>query len=331
MEFPIFEKVLSAVDRLAEPPTIFFGGFGEPLFHPDIVRMVRDAKRKNCRVELITNGVLLEEEMVNKLLRAGLDFLWVSIDGASPETYADVRLGDELPHILENLKYFRKAKHCYTGQTPDLGISFVLMKRNLSDLPNVVSLAFRLDAERIMVTNVLPYSEAMKDEILYSRSMSIWPMRSRRIDLPRFDLTPENIESLREVFAYFQFFRINGSLFSSQYDTCPFVERGSTSVRADGKVSPCLPLLYNHISYLDQTKREIHGCFVGDLLNEDLLDIWRSPEYKRLRERLFEFDFSPCTVCNSCEFPESNVEDCFGSKFPACGGCLWAQGFIRCP
>jgi hypothetical protein len=28
---------------------------------------------------------------------------------------------------------------------------------------------------------------------------------------------------------------------------------------------------------------------------------------------------------------ESNQEDCFGNTFPTCGGCLWAQGFIRCP
>ncbi len=26
-----------------------------------------------------------------------------------------------------------------------------------------------------------------------------------------------------------------------------------------------------------------------------------------------------------------NEEDCFGNTFPTCGGCLWAQGVIRCP
>jgi hypothetical protein len=24
-------------------------------------------------------------------------------------------------------------------------------------------------------------------------------------------------------------------------------------------------------------------------------------------------------------------EDCYGNAFPACGGCLWAQGIIQCP
>ncbi len=36
-------------------------------------------------------------------------------------------------------------------------------------------------------------------------------------------------------------------------------------------------------------------------------------------------------ACNSCEMAIENVEDCFGNVHPTCGGCLWAQGLIRCP
>lgn len=32
-----------------------------------------------------------------------------------------------------------------------------------------------------------------------------------------------------------------------------------------------------------------------------------------------------------CEMSEANEEDCLGNTFPACGGCLWAQGIIQCP
>jgi hypothetical protein len=28
---------------------------------------------------------------------------------------------------------------------------------------------------------------------------------------------------------------------------------------------------------------------------------------------------------------ERYEEDCYGNTFPACGGCLWAQGVIQCP
>jgi dihydroorotate dehydrogenase subfamily 1 len=42
-------------------------------------------------------------------------------------------------------------------------------------------------------------------------------------------------------------------------------------------------------------------------------------------------DGEACTSCGACELMNNNEEDCFGNKFPTCGGCLWAQGVIQCP
>ena len=52
---------------------------------------------------------------------------------------------------------------------PQLGIVFVAMKRNIADLPAVFRLASRPGALNFMVTNVLPYTPDMQDEILYTR------------------------------------------------------------------------------------------------------------------------------------------------------------------
>ena len=112
---------------------------------------------------------------------------------------------------------------------------------------------------------------------------------------------------------------------------CPFIERGSVSVRWDGEVSPCLPLLHTHLGYLDFRPRTSHAYSVGNVSDRGLIELWDDPSYVALRERLQAFDFAPCTVCNSCDMADENLEDCFGSTSPACGGCLWAQGFIQCP
>ena len=114
-------------------------------------------------------------------------------------------------------------------------------------------------------------------------------------------------------------------------DSCPFVSRGSTCIRWDGQVSPCLPLLHAHTSYLETRRRTVAAHTFGSIHEYGLLEIWNSPEYVALRARLEEFDFSPCTACNSCEKADNNHEDCFGNGMPTCGGCLWAQGFIQCP
>ncbi len=53
--------------------------------------------------------------------------------------------------------------------------------------------------------------------------------------------------------------------------------------------------------------------------------------YAEFREKVKTFDYSPCHLCGGCSLLEKNEEDCYGNTFPACGGCLWAQGIIQCP
>jgi MoaA/NifB/PqqE/SkfB family radical SAM enzyme len=114
-------------------------------------------------------------------------------------------------------------------------------------------------------------------------------------------------------------------------NSCPFIEKGSTSVRWDGTVSPCLSLLHTHQYYLDDTPRQSHAHGFGTVHERSLDAAWHDPAYADLRERLYDFSFSPCTSCVSCERASANTADCLGNTHPACGGCLWAQGFIRCP
>src|SRR5574339_1271348 len=97
MSHQTYGRILSGLRDLPEKPEIFFGGYGEPLSHPKIFDMIERAKRQGHRVFLITNGILLTEEVTRKLIELELDMLWVSMDGASPECYTDVRLGDALP------------------------------------------------------------------------------------------------------------------------------------------------------------------------------------------------------------------------------------------
>ena len=66
---------------------------GEPLLHPHIVDMVAAASQLGADTELITNGLLLDEEKAISLIEAGLGRLIVSVDGATPATHAENRTG----------------------------------------------------------------------------------------------------------------------------------------------------------------------------------------------------------------------------------------------
>lgn len=331
MEWRTFSRILDTIRALDRPPTVFFGGLGEPLTHPDFVRMVKDVKRSNVQVEAITNGMLLDESLAHALLDAGLDTLWVSIDGASPECYVDVRREGEWPRVMENLERLRDLKIQRRSETPEIGISFVAMRRNLAELPDLLRLEHRIGARKFLVTNVYPHTPELLDEILYRRSIGE-SLRSRStIRMARMDPERRFAGILENVIQGLYAPRLEGAELLWSADRCPFVARGSTCVRWDGAVSPCLPLLHTHESYLENRLRTVTAHTMGSVEEQSLQEIWMSPEYVGLRQRLEDFDFSPCTACNSCEKADGNQEDCFGNTTPACGGCLWAQGFIQCP
>ncbi len=122
-----------------------------------------------------------------------------------------------------------------------------------------------------------------------------------------------------------------GGRLDETVEVCPFMRRGSTSIRWDGALSPCWPLLYDHFTFLGERRRFVRAYHVGNIRQRTLADLWHDPAYAAFRERLVAFDFAPCVTCNACELASGNEEDCLGNVHPACGGCLWAQGFIQCP
>lgn len=335
MSAETFARVMDAVCGVSPRPTVFFGGFGEPFAHPDLLAMLATAKSAGCPVELITNGTMLGDSTRRELVRIGLDRLWVSIDGATPESYADVRLWNALPQVIEDLAALRDLRLASRSALPRLGIAFVAMKRNIADLPEVIRLGQRLGADRYSVSNVLAHTPEMREQVLYAGSIdteeldpSPW---SPQVSLPRMDIDPRTLGRLVRAEADRRGRTPSGRQGDGRANACPFVEKGSVSVCWDGAISPCLPLLHTHRSYLDFRLRTNHAFALANVNDRGLLEVWDDPAYVELRERLQAFDFAPCTICNSCDMADENLEDCFGSPTPACGGCLWAQGFIQCP
>jgi MoaA/NifB/PqqE/SkfB family radical SAM enzyme len=333
-----FDRVIEGLRDFLPPPTVFFGGLGEPLHHPQIVEMVASAKQLGTHVELITNGTQLSPDLSRKLLEAGIDVLWVSIDGATPESYADIRLGAELPRVIENVtEFYRIVRTEGHGGgcvfiprfTAQLGIEFVAMKRNIGDLPAVLRLGRRLGAKRFMVTNVMPYTAEMREEVLYTRVL--WDSGYPRLSLPRIE---ESEITHGPLCGAMDSLNLTLAMHHPQMavDRCPFIEGGAGAVGWDGSLSPCLPLLHSHVSFpLVERERFSRRWTIGNVTQRSLAELWHAPEHVAFRERVQTFDFSPCTRCGGCELMEKNEEDCFANAFPTCGGCLWAQGVVQCP
>lgn len=338
MDWAVFERILDGIAWVQPRPTVFFGGFGEPLAHPRIAEMITRVKGLGCSVEMISNGILLNEERGMALLQADLDRLWISLDGASPESYSDVRLGASLPKVIANLERLRELR-CLAGYRHDhrpwLGIAFVAMQRNIRDLPAVLSLGTTLGAKFFSISNVLAHTEELNQETLYQRSMgnhaTLRDTQHAVINLPRMDWNDLTAGPLAEVHRRKHVMLMAGKEMNRAHDSCTFIEQGSTAIRWDGAVSPCLPLLHSNEYYLAHYLRRAQEHVIGFVGERDLLDLWQDPEYVAFRERVQQFDFSPCAGCSGCELSQANHADCMDSPAPTCGGCLWGQGLIQCP
>jgi MoaA/NifB/PqqE/SkfB family radical SAM enzyme len=330
-----FDRILAGLKQLPRRPTIFFGGLGEPLYHPKTVEWVAAAKALGSPVELITNGTTLTEKRSRQLIDAGLDTLWVSIDGATPESYSDVRLGAALPKVLANVARFRQMRRGGHQPKPEIGIAFVAMRRNIADLPEVLKIGRQLGARHFSVSNLMPYAAEMQDEMLYTRTLNdITYLTSSwlpKLSLPKMDIDDETREPFFQALNSGCNVNFAGNSLSGANDVCNFIENGTMSISWDGSISPCWPLMHNHISYLHKKEHRTRRHVIGNVNDHDLGDLWLDASYVAYREKVQSFGFAPCTFCGGCELSEKNEEDCLGNEFPACGCCLWSQGVIQCP
>jgi MoaA/NifB/PqqE/SkfB family radical SAM enzyme len=80
------EVMFRRVDKLAELRTsvVTISG-GEPLLHPELDEIIGRIRRHGMVAGMITNGYLLVPERIERLNRAGLEWLQISIDNVNPD------------------------------------------------------------------------------------------------------------------------------------------------------------------------------------------------------------------------------------------------------
>jgi MoaA/NifB/PqqE/SkfB family radical SAM enzyme len=334
MDQETFDRLAVQLRRFPHLETVMFGGFGEPTAHPRILGMVRAVKALGLRAEMTTNATLLDDAMVEGLLRERLDTLWISLDGTTEESFEAIRAGASLSKVLENVERLAR-QNGRDGHAIEIGIAFVVMKTNLGDVKHLDRLARSVGARRIIVSHVLPYSEAMEKEMLCLQTLTLetftFAPGKTELSLPRIDVNNTTKETLFSLFQGFENLTFMGNRVAVDARRCRFVRERTTFVRWDGRVSPCMGLLHSHRTFLYGLERRVRAHDFGSVREGDLFDLWNSKAYADFRDKVKAFDYSPCHVCGGCSLLEKNEEDCYGNAFPACGGCLWAQGIIQCP
>jgi MoaA/NifB/PqqE/SkfB family radical SAM enzyme len=84
-----WKSVLRQIEDVGIVNIVFTGG--EPLLRPDIYELISFVRKDESNAMMFTNGMLLTEENVKKLVDAGLFSLNVSIDSPDPKAHDELR------------------------------------------------------------------------------------------------------------------------------------------------------------------------------------------------------------------------------------------------
>ncbi len=142
MDFAFYK---SLIDQGAENGlcSVKLSYLGEPLIHPDVVKQVEYAKEKRViEVMFNTNAVALTEELSRRLLDAGLDSIFFSIDYTSPGKYNKVRVGADFHQVVRNVKKFVELRNKLGYKHVQTRISMVRMDHTREELKNYKKFGF---------------------------------------------------------------------------------------------------------------------------------------------------------------------------------------------
>jgi len=131
---------------------IGFSG-GEPLVRRDLADLVRAAREAKVYTNLITSGIGLGDDRVYALRDAGLDSIQLSFQSDNAD------LADEIAGTRAHQRKLEAAAKIRAAGIP-LSLNFVIHRRNIDRLPQMIELAEFLSAERVELANVQFYGWA---------------------------------------------------------------------------------------------------------------------------------------------------------------------------
>ena len=142
------DEVFSVMDDLKSfhVPVLILSG-GEPLLRPDIFEISRRAKDMGFYVGLSTNGTLIDEAMIGKIVDVGYDYVGISIDG-----------------IRETHDRFRRKEGAFDASMHairlcrdhdiKIGMRFTLTQDNAHELPELLTLMETEDIDKFYLSHL---------------------------------------------------------------------------------------------------------------------------------------------------------------------------------
>jgi radical SAM protein with 4Fe4S-binding SPASM domain len=284
MDLEHFKRVIDAVAPWAYEVSLY--NWGEPLLHRDIFHMIRYAKERNLATLMSSHLSLRKQELMDRLIEAGLGELTVSLDGVTQDVYEKYRVGGNLELVLRNLRYLLERRRELGSPTPVIEWQFIVFKHNEHQMDQARQMARDLGVDLIrFIPAGLPFDAD--------------PEKKQRLAKDWFSTNPE-LRYQDPAAADFK----NASF--RQKGGCYYLYRSMT-VNPDGAVSPCC------IVYNDQY--DFGNVLKDNVAQDNFTSLWNNDYFRSARSEFSRIAVSPgkATVCKNCQIFDKPRAHVFGT------------------
>ena len=257
---------------LSEAQSIDFTGGGEPLLQPKLVEWVADASSAGCETGFLSNGLLLKKEKLQRILDAGVNWICISMDGATADTYNAIRIGSSFDRVCANVANIAELRK---SNIPKTMINFVLMKMNFHQVHDIIHLAARLGVDQVNFKQCdVIRGESGKGYGLFGTEET---KEIRRLK--------KSLHKARRLAKKLNIATTAFSFTPEEQPVCEQDPRDSMFIRYDGAVAPCINLAIGGPTTFLGQEVVMPNVHYGRLPDDDLLDLWQSQTCKFYRQQ----------------------------------------------
>jgi radical SAM protein with 4Fe4S-binding SPASM domain len=141
-------------------------GSGEPLLSPAFPDILKVLSRYHASIVFTTNGMLIDRKKAEMLVKAGVDEVIISVDGACKETFERIRVNAKWEKFLKAIEILTTVKSELRSDSPHICFSANLMRQNIEELPDLIDFTVSHGGHKVLATNTIIYDPDMEQEAL---------------------------------------------------------------------------------------------------------------------------------------------------------------------